>query len=440
MARTTVSANKRDIGMRFLFLTQYFAPEVGAPQVRLAAIARELVRLGHEVEVVTSMPNYPQGSIWPTYRRRLYQRDEWEGVTVHRVWLFAATGAGVKRMLNYLSFTVMSLFGLARARRPDFIFAESPPLTIALPATAFSLWWKTPVILNVADLWPDSMREMGLMHPGAALALAESLERWSYKRASFVNAVTEGIQRTLIEQKRVPSSKVLFLPNGVDIELFRPQPPDAALPALLDLDRKKVIVYAGTLGLFQGLDVALEAAEQLQHTDPDAVLLFIGGGSDKPRLMKKAQQLKLANVRFLEPQPIEYVARIYSIATAGFASLKNLSLFEGARPSKVFPIMSSGKPVVYSGSGEGARLIMEANAGIVTLPEDANELTEAFRRILRDPALASSMGANGRSYVEERLSWSRLVSAWLDQFVSSPSSADSLLTVRQASMPSRATQ
>jgi glycosyltransferase involved in cell wall biosynthesis len=296
------------------------------------------------------------------------------------------------------------------------------------------------MILNIADLWPDSMREMGLMRPGLSLSLAEWLERWAYRRASFINAVTEGIRRTLIERKYVPAAKVLFLPNGVDTELFRLHPPDIALAASLGLASKKIIVYAGTLGLFQGLDVAIEAFEQLQHTDPDAVLLFLGGGSDKARLMKKTQQRRLANVLFLDPQPIEYVARIYSIAIAGFASLKNLPLFEGARPSKVFPIMSSGKPVVYSGAGEGARLIVEANAGVVTAPENVNELTEAFRLILRGPALAVRMGANGRRYVEERLSWSQVVGAWLEQFVGPSSSMKPLARVEVANVAARASR
>jgi len=426
--------------MRFLFLTQYFAPEVGAPQVRLAALARELVRRGHEVEVVTALPNYPQGAIWPSYRRRLYLREQWEGITIHRVWLFAATGAGLRRVLNYLSFSLMSLLGLARARRPDFIFAESPPLTIAVPAVAFARWWGRPLILNVADLWPDSMREMGLMRPGLSLSLAEWLEGWAYRRSSFVNAVTEGIGKTLVERKGVPDKKILFLPNGVDTELFRPQQPDVALAASLGLAGRKIIVYAGTLGLFQGLDVAIEAFARLQHTDPDAVLVFLGGGSDKSRLVTMAQQLRLENVRFLDPEPIEYVARLYSIATAGFASLKNLSLFEGARPSKVFPVMSSAKPVVYSGAGEGARLIVEANAGVVTSPEDATELTDAFRRILRDRALASSLGTNGRRYVEERLSWSTLVGAWLEQFASPSSSIEPHVRVPRASMATEASR
>lgn len=423
--------------MRFLFLTQYFAPEVGAPQVRLAAMARELVRLGHEVEVVTAMPNYPQGSIWPEYQRRIYRRDQWEGITVHRVWLYAASGAGFKRVLNYLSFSMMSLLGLARARRPDFIFAESPPLTIALPAALFSMWWRKPIILNVADLWPDSMTEMGLMGPGVALTAAEWLERWSYRGATFINAVTQGIQKVLVECKRVPPTKVLFLPNGVDTTLFRPQSPDLALMRSLGLDGKKIVVYAGTLGLFQGLDVALDAFQRLEATDPDAVLVFLGSGSDRQRLIERTQDLKLGNVRFLDPQPLEFVARLYSIAVAGFACLKALPLFDGARPSKVFPIMSSGRPVIYSGAGEGARLILEANAGVVTAPEDVDQLTKGFRLILRDSRLAAALGANGRSYVEQRLSWSSLVDSWLNQLGDRASMSERL--VRPAVSPEFAT-
>jgi glycosyltransferase involved in cell wall biosynthesis len=399
--------------VKFLFLTQYFPPEIGAPQVRLAAMARELVRLGHEVEVVTGLPNHPTGKIFPEYRGKFSADEYWEGIRVHRTWMYAATGAGWRRMLNYGSFAATSLWGLWRSKRPDYLFVESPPLFLSAPAWLMGLRWRRPFIFNVADLWPDSVRELGLMGEGVTLRVAEWLEGWSYARAKFVNAVTEGIRDDLVTKKRVPARKVLFLPNGVDIELFKPREADHELATELGLAGKQVIVYAGTLGLAQGLDVGLHAMDEVRHTHPDARLVFIGDGSDRVRLEGVARSLKLDNVVFLPPNTPEYIARLYSFATAGFASLKDLPLFEGARPSKIFPIMGCGRPVLYSGAGEGARLVEAAHAGIVVPPEDPKALAGAIRQLLGQPEEAALIGRNGRSYVEENLSWRALIADWL---------------------------
>jgi colanic acid biosynthesis glycosyl transferase WcaI len=403
--------------MRFLVLTQYFRPEIGAPQVRLAAMIREMVRTGYEVEVVTALPNYPMGEISSAYRGKFYDFEEWDGVPIHRVWLYPSTGAGLKRILNYVSFALSSLVGLARAQRPDYIFVESPPLFLSPIAYLASLWWHVPFIFNVADLWPDSVRELGLMRDGVFLRLAESMERWTYRKAAYINAVTEGIKTTLIGKKNVPPHQVLFLPNGVDTELFNPQVPDIELAKRLGLQDKKVVLYAGTIGFAQGLEVALEAMELLRSDLPQAILIFIGGGSRKESLMHLAQSKQLSNVRFMDPEPPEFVAQLYSIACAGLVSLKNLALFEGARPSKILPIMASGKPVLYSGAGEGARLIEKANAGIVVRPEDPHTLSGAIRTIVTNPKLASELGKNGRRYVEEHLNWPAVIKDWIEQLV-----------------------
>jgi glycosyltransferase involved in cell wall biosynthesis len=401
--------------MRFLFLTQYFPPEIGASQVRLGAFTRELVRLGHEVEVVTALPNYPHGRVFPGYRGRLFMRDRWEGIPVHRVWSYAALGGGVKRMLNYGSFTATVLLGVLRARRPDYIFVESPPLFLSVPAYIASRLTRAPFIFNVADLWPDSVREMGILKDGPLLRFAEWLEKWTYPRAGFVNAVTEGIRDVLIEKKGVPPERVLFLPNGVDTALFRPDEPDTQLAEELGLQGRRVILYAGTLGLAQGLDVALDALKMIRDELPEVLLLFIGSGSDRARLERLVESEKLPNVRFMDPRDLAFVARLYSVAFAGFASLKNLPLFDGARPSKIFPVMAAGKPVIYSGAGEGARLIEKANAGVVVPPEDPAALAEAIRALVWDPARAAELGRNGRRFAEQNLAWSALVGDWLRQ-------------------------
>ncbi len=399
--------------MRFLFLTQYFPPEVGAPQIRLASMIRELTRLGHEVEVITALPNYPTGRIFPEYRGKWYCRETWEGVPIRRVWLYASTGAGFRRMLNYGSFTFASLVGLMGTKRPDYIFVESPPLFLSIPGWVASVVRRSRFIFNVADLWPDSVRELGFVSDGWMLRLAERIEAWSYRKAAFVNAVTEGIRQNLIEKKGVSPEKVLFLPNGVDTELFRPMKPDEALARELGLTNKKVVLYAGTQGFANGLEVALEAAKLL--ADTDVVFVLIGDGSEKKRLQKMARGRGVENVHFLDPASPEYVARLYSLALAGFSSLRNLPLFDGARPSKIFPAMASGKPVIYSGAGEGARLIEYAKAGLVVPPEDPVALAKAVRKLTENLALAEDLGRNGRQYVDENLSWKILITDWLRQ-------------------------
>jgi len=245
--------------MRFLLLTQYFPPEVGASQVRLGAIARALKQYGHHVEVVTALPNHPTGRILPGYRGRFYVLDNFHGIPVHRVWIYAAVGAGLRRLMNYASFVATSLVGLLRSQRPDYVFVESPPLFLALTRSFVAARWKTGMILNVADLWPGSVEQLGVLQRGMLISLARRLERWAYHRATFVNAVTEGIRRTLTEQKGVAPEKVLFLPNGVDPEAFKPMAPDVEVMRAFGIGEKKVILYAGTLGFAHGLDVVLRA-------------------------------------------------------------------------------------------------------------------------------------------------------------------------------------
>jgi len=400
--------------VRFLILTQYFAPERGATQVRLAALTRVLARLDHTVEVATALPNYPTGRIFEGYRGSLYRREEWEGVTLHRVWLFAATGAGFKRLINYLSFAVTCLIALLRARRPDYLFVESPPLFLGIPAVLVARLWRVPIIFNVADLWPDSVRELGIVRDGLALRIAERLERWTYRHATFVNAVTESNRTTLIERKGLPAAKVLLLPNGVDTEMFHPGPPEPDLVRELGWEGKRVFLFAGGLGIAQGLDVALDAMDALRDRAPDALLAFIGDGPERARLEAATRARELGNVRFYDARAPEYVARLYRCACAGFASLRDLRVFDGTRASKVFPSMASAKPVVYSAPGEGARLIERAGAGLVVRPEDPAALADAIARLAADRDLCARLGANGRRFVEEEHSWPALIGRWLD--------------------------
>jgi colanic acid biosynthesis glycosyl transferase WcaI len=405
-------------GRRFLILTQYFPPEVGAPQTRLAAMASELVRLGNEVEVVTALPNYPTGHIFPEYRGRLAVDDRVDGISVRRTWLVPGMGGGFRRLLNYASFSATSLLGLVRSRRPDIVFVESPPLTLAMPGILAAKVWRAPVVLNVADLWPDSPHDLGMLGDGALLGLGRRLEAWAYRHSAAITTVTEGIRERLIVDKRVPASKIFLLPNGVNVELFHPEKRDTTELRSLGVQvrpQSKIVMYAGTMGLAQGLEVALNALKLASARDPHLHLVLVGDGTTRTFLEARARQMGLRTAWFIPPQSLERLARLWAGADVGFASLRGLPLFAAARPSKLLPMMAAAKPVVYSGAGEAAALIKGAQAGIAVPPDDPAALAEALLRLSSDDELSRRLGSNGRHFVEQNFTWKKLVGDWLEE-------------------------
>lgn len=403
--------------MRVLILTQYYPPEIGAPQTRLAAFARELRLRGHDVEVVTAMPNHLTGRVHDEYRGHVYMSEMIDGVKVHRTWVYAATGTGLKRMLNYLSFTCSCLIGLAKAGPADIVFVESPPLFLSVPGWIAARLRRASMVFNVSDLWPDSVRELGVMNDGFVMRIAEMLEAWSYRRASVVNAVTEGIATTLRDDKSVPAEKVRFFPNGIDIDTFVPQDGSASLAKDLRLSGRPVFIYAGTHGIAQGLDSVLSAAKLMQE---EADVVFVGSGPVKPSLVHRARAENIANVRFVDPVPLSAMPEYFSLATASIVPLVNNPLMRGARPSKMFPSLACGVPVVYCGEGESAALISEAGAGLVAQPEHPRAIAEAMRAIARDPARRDAMSLNARRLAVERFAWGSIVEEWLRSMESAP--------------------
>ena len=395
--------------MRLVFLTQYYPPEIGAPQTRLAALTRALVQRGWHVEVVTAMPHHLMGRILHGYRGRIYSCEKLDGATVHRTWVYAASGTGVRRMLNYLSFAFSCLLGLLRVRRPDAIFVESPPLFLAVPGWLAAKRYRCKLIFNVADLWPDAIRELGVLRSGPLLGVAERLEAWTYRRATVVNAVTSGIERSLRERKGVPVTKLRFLPNGVDTERLAPCERSVALAQRLQLDDRPLFVYAGTHGIAQGLHTLVDAAALA----PYVTVLCIGGGTTKAALMAYARARNVENVRFLDPVPLDEIPEYFSLAVASVVLLVRSELHRDARPSKLFASFACGVPVIYGGEGEGADIVEHAGAGLVVPPEDPAALAMAMATLAADPVQRTRMANNARTLAVERFAWSGIVDRWV---------------------------
>jgi len=400
--------------MKILLLTQYFPPEKGAAQVRLWELAKGLKNEGHEVTVVTAFPNHPAGIIPPEYRGKRFAREEIEGIKVLRTWIYPVKrGRFWLRLLNYFSFVFSSLYGILRCGRQDLIVVESPPLFIGFSAIFASLIKKAPYIFNVSDLWPESAVQLGLVSNKYLIRMSEWLEGYFYRKAFKLSAQTQGIVDGL-KKKGVAAEDILFLPNGVDTDLFRPREKDKELEAQLQVQGKKIILYAGTMGYAHGIETALQAADILRKEE-NILFLFVGDGSERPKLEEIAREKKLPNVRFIDFQPLEEVPRYYSLSSINLSTLRRYKLSEGVRPSKVYPSLASGQPLIYVGEGEGAEIVRESGGGVVLEPENPVLLADTIRELLDNPGQCRELAANGRAYVIEHYSWKSIIKQWLQQ-------------------------
>ncbi len=394
--------------MKILILTQYFSPEVGASQTRLYETVKALQRCGLDVEVFTSMPSYPRGEIFDDYKGYLYKQEELEGIKVYRVWSYASNDLGQgKRLLSYSSFTGLALAALAAVRpRPDLLFVESPPLTLGMTGYLLSKAWRCPWILNLGDLWPDSIFALGSMNKEsfAGKSLLK-LESFLYKKATGITAVTEGMISDLRLKKNVPDEKLFYLPNGANVEMFYP---------VQDLhnQKQKKFIYAGRIGKAHGVEIIAKAAALTKHRR-DILYEIVGDGPELPNLKKLISDMELNNVKISEPVPLSQMPQKLKDAYAALVTLKANPLFKATRPAKMLPPLAAGIPIVYSGAGEGADIIKGICAGLVTPPEDEKALAEAVIWLAEHPEEAYAMGRRGREYAEKNLDWNVLVKKWL---------------------------
>jgi colanic acid biosynthesis glycosyl transferase WcaI len=394
--------------MRIFYLSQYFPPEVGATQTRAYEMARGLVRAGHHVTMVAEVPNHPSGVIPLEYRGRLFERSDLDGIDVIRVWVKASPVKTFRtRMAFYLSYMfTATLAGMLLVReRYDVVYATSPPLFVGGAALFLSYMHRTPLVFEVRDLWPESAVTLGELNNPAAIALAERLERACYHRARRIVVVTKGIQRRLVA-RGIPSLKLAFIPNGANAELFRPQPEAGTkLRENLGLDDAFVVLYAGILGLAQGLETVLEAARILQEaSDRHVRFVFVGEGPVKEEMMALADRYGLANTRFHREIPRDQVPVFLSAADVALVPLRKLNLFRDALPSKMFDAWAVGCPTLVGIEGEAQRVLEQAGAGLSIEPENPDALVNAIRRLAADRATCAAMGLRGREFVKTHYS------------------------------------
>jgi len=400
--------------MRILFLSHYFPPEVNAPASRTYELCKRWVRRGHEVTVITSAPNAPDGVLYPGYRNRLVQREMVDGIEVVRVWTYLAANKGtVRRMVNYVSYMVSASLCSLFVRRPDVVIATTPQLFCGW-AGAFAHWTRRrPFILEVRDMWAESIFTLTSVKGGRLLRFAEWLEFKLYGLAPTIVTVGEGYKSRLAAGG-VDPAKMVTITNGVDREFFAPREPDRELADRWNLTGKFVCTYAGTIGLAHGLEVVLRAAELLRDKGrSDVVFLLVGEGARREELEAQARAMKLDNVIFAGKQPKGMMPRIHSISDCSLVHLRKAPLYTSVLPSKIFEVAHMKRPILLGVDGEAAKIIRESNCGICIEPENETQLVDAVQRLASDPALCRSLGEAGHRYVACRFDRDQLALDYL---------------------------
>ena len=371
--------------MKILFLTDNFYPEVNAPASRTYEHAREWVKAGHEVTVITCVPNFPKGKVFDGYKNKLWQKEAIDGIEVIRVWSYIAANKGfVRRTLDFISFSVTSfLAGLFV--KADVIVATSPQFFTALSGRTLSFWKRVPWIMEVRDLWPESIKTVGAMKDNLFIRYFEWEEMRCYRSAKTIVVVTDSFKRTLTA-RGIDEAKIKVVKNGVNKEMFKPVPKDEALIGELGLEGKKIIGYIGTHGMAHKLDFILDCARNMQGRN-DFHFLFIGAGAEREALLAKKEREGISNVTMLDSVPKDQVVRYISILDLSLINLRKSELFKTVIPSKMFENAGMQIPIIMGVQGEAQEMLEEYGAGLCFEPENEEDFNAKLQQLLSDPDL-----------------------------------------------------
>jgi colanic acid biosynthesis glycosyl transferase WcaI len=389
--------------MRILFVIQWFQPE---PTLKGLPLAKELVKLGHEVEVLTGFPNYPSGKLYPGYRIRFLQKEVIEGVSVTRVPLYPSHDtSGFRRILNYMSYAFSAaLIGPWIVKKFDVAYVYHPPATVGLPALALRFLRGLRFVYDIQDLWPDTLAATGMFKNKFGLWIVSQWCKIVYKAASKIVVLSPGFKKLLVK-RGIPENKIEVVYNWAYNTGIEPAAKNPDLADKLGLSNHFNILFAGNMGKAQALDAVLYAADLVKNNHPDIQFVFIGHGLETDNLKKISKDLKLANVLFLSHRPLSEISEIMAMADVLLVHLKDDPLFEITIPSKTQAYMAAGRPILIGVRGDATDLVMKANAGLPCEPENSQSIADAVCKFHAMPrSELNAMGRNGKQFYELQLS------------------------------------
>ncbi len=403
--------------MRVLIYSYNYYPEPIGIAPLMTELAEGLVARGHEVRVITAMPNYPQREIYEQYRGKLYETEERNGVTIQRSYVRVKPKPTlVDRIILDSSFVFTSFFQALRGWRPDLVLLTVPPLPVCAPAALLGWLYNCPIVLNVQDILPEAAVHMGLIKNKALIWVLEAIEKFAYQTAHTVSVIAEGFVENL-ESKGVPSEKITCIPNWVDTNFIRPLPKENnAFRRAHQLEGKFVVLYSGNIALTQGLETVVEAAAQLCGA-PDIVFVIVGEQKAVEKLKRYCKTCGADNVVLLPFQPREKLPEMLAAADVGLIVQKH-NVVSFNMPSKTQVLLASGRPVIASVplSGSAAKAIEKSRGGVVVEPENPVALAKQILELQKNPEHAERLGKQGRQHALERYSFEQALSQYENLF------------------------
>ena len=395
--------------MKILFLSHYFPPEGNAPATRTFEHTRRWANAGHDIKVITCVPNVPHGQVYPHFKNSIYSRSVLEGVHVLRVWTYLAANKGKgRRSLNYVSYLFSSVVAGLFSSKPDLMIATSPQFFCGCAGAILAKLKKIPFILEIRDIWPDSIIAVNAISNQRVLKWMFMLEEWLYRSATHIVTVGKGYKKVLVE-KGVPPEKISVITNGADLKRFFPS------KVAKKRDSRFICSFIGTLGMAAGLEVVIRAAEYLDSiNEPDIVFHLVGDGADYENLLKKVSDLNIRRIQFTGLVKKESISDYLRETDVCLIHLIKSDLFQTVIPSKLFEAMASEVPVVIGVQGEAAAIVEAAQCGLSFTPENHLELCDLLIQLKNDPILRASMGEQGRVYLESHFCREQLADQYLE--------------------------
>lgn len=390
--------------MKILFVSQYFPPEVCAPANRTYGFAREWMRDGHDVTVLTAFPHHPKGVKQPQDRWAVTRRENVDGVDIVRTYVYATANKGIfRRMLSYASFMTSAVaIGRWRVERPDVVVATSPQLLCACAGYAIARSFGAPFVFEVRDLWPESILAVEAMKHNFVVRKLKDVAHFLYKRSDRIVTVGEGYRRQIHRRYGVATGKMDVVPNSVDLDFFDPSIRGEEVRSQYGWGDRFVVLYMGTHGMAHALHRVLEAARELSSRD-DILFAFVGEGAEKETLKQLASRWDLPNVQFIDQQPTQRVPQFYAACDLGLVTLRDTPLFQDVLPSKIYEYMAMQKSLLVCVGGEARRTVEDAGAGEYVPPENVPSLVESVTRLAGQRGRREQMGRNGRNYVVDNV-------------------------------------
>ncbi|BAY83396.1 group 1 glycosyl transferase [Calothrix parasitica NIES-267] len=405
--------------MRILIYSYNYHPEPIGIAPLMTELAEGLVKRGHQVRVVTAMPNYPERKIYQDYRGKFYLTEYKNGVKIQRsyVWIRPQPNL-IDRVMLDASFVFTSFIPALFGWRPDVILSTSPSLPVCLPTTLLGWLHRCPVILNLQDILPEAAVHVGLLKNKSLIRVFSILEKFAYRSANKISVIADGFVDNLVS-KKVPPEKIVQIPNWVDVNFIRPmQKEKNAFRLEHKLENKFVVLYSGNIALTQGLETVVKAAAKLRDIS-DIAFVIVGEASGLQRLQEECNKCGASNVMLLPFQPRERLPEMLAAADVGLVvQKKNVISFN--MPSKIQVLLASGSAIVASvpDSGTAARAIRQSGGGVLVPPEEPSGLADAVLDLYKHPEKVKTLGYNSRKYAVEQYSFDQALNNYESLFES----------------------